>query len=63
MLENDLILAWFLEDRGARITEAEAAQLSRLLELSDSELWDLVTGRAEPADATLGPLLSALRAA
>ena len=63
MLENDLILARFLDERGARITEGEAAQLSRLLDLSDGELWDLVTGRAEPADPTLGPLVSALRAA
>ncbi len=63
MLENDLILARFLDGRGERITEAEAAQLSRLLDLPDGELWDLLSGRAEPADATLGPLVSALRAA
>jgi antitoxin CptB len=63
MLENDLILARFLDGRGQRITEAEAAQLSQLLDLPDGELWDLLSGRAEPADATLRPLVSALRAA
>ena len=63
MLENDLILARFLEARGERDHGGEAAQLTRLLDLADGELWDLLSGRAEPADATLRPLVSALRAA
>ena len=63
MLENDLILERFLDARGDGMTDAEAAQLSLLLELGDGELWDLLSGRAEPADATLHPLVSALRAA
>ena len=63
MLENDLVLARFLDARGERITEAEAAALARLLDLPDGELWDLVSGRAEPGDATLRPLVAALREA
>jgi antitoxin CptB len=63
LLENDLILARFLEARGRRLEEAEEAQLSRLLDLTDGELWDLLAGRTEPADPTLRPLVSALRAA
>jgi antitoxin CptB len=63
LLENDLILARFLEARGERLDEAAAAQLSRLLDLADGELWDLLSGRIEPADPTLRPLVSALRAA
>jgi succinate dehydrogenase flavin-adding protein (antitoxin of CptAB toxin-antitoxin module) len=63
MLENDLILARFLDARGDGMTEAEAAQLSQLLDLGDGELWKLLSGRAEPADATLCPLVAALRAA
>jgi len=63
LLENDLILARFLEVRGARLDEAEAAQLSRLLDLADDELWDLLSGRTEPRDPTLRPLVSTLRAA
>jgi antitoxin CptB len=63
MLENDLVLARFLEARGERLTEAEALELSRLLDLADDELWDLLSGRREPADAALVPLVTALRAA
>ena len=63
MLENDLILARFLDARGEAITAGEAAELIRLLDLADGELWDLLSGRAEPADATLRPLVSALRTA
>jgi antitoxin CptB len=63
LLENDLILARYLDARGEAITVEEAAALDRLLDLSDNELWDLICGRAEPADADLRPLLAALRAA
>ena len=62
MLENDLILARFLEARGAAMSEAEVAALDRLLDLSDNELWDLLSGRSEPDDppcaagACCGPL-------
>ena len=63
MLENDLILARFLDARGAAITADEVAGLDRLLDLADNELWDLLSGRAEPADAALGPLLRTLRTA
>jgi antitoxin CptB len=63
LLENDLILARFLDARGDFMTEREAEQLERLLELSDGELWDLLSGRAEPDDMTLHPLVAELRAA
>jgi antitoxin CptB len=63
LLENDLVLARFLDARGAAMTSDEAVALDRLLDLADDELWDLLAGRAEPADATLRPLVAALRAA
>ena len=63
MLENDLILARFLDARGETMTEDDLAALHRLLDLADNELWDLLAGRAEPEDASLRPLLDALRAA
>ena len=62
MLENDLILARFLDARGDALTEAELTALDRLLELSDAELWELLSGRREPGDAALKPLVEALRA-
>ena len=63
LLENDLILARFLDARGEAITEDEVAALDRLLDLTDNELWDLMSGRTEPADASLRPLVASLRAA
>ena len=63
MLENDLILARFLDARGEVISEADEAALSRLLDFTDNELWDLLSGRAEAADASLAPLLHELRSA
>ncbi len=61
MLENDLILERFLSARAATLTVADAAALYALLDYSDSDLWDWVSGRAEPADAALAPLVECLR--
>jgi len=61
MLENDLILERFLDARGESLTEAEVASLDRLLDFADGELWDLLSGRAQPEDTALRSLLSALR--
>ena len=63
MLENDLILARFLDARGEQLTDDEMTALARLLDLADGELWDVLSGRAEPPDATLLPLVAALRTA
>jgi antitoxin CptB len=61
MLENDLVLTRFLDARGASLTEDEVAMLDRLLELPDNELWDIISGRLQPADASVVPLVAALR--
>ena len=61
MLENDLILERFLDARGASLTAAEVAALDLLLDLSDNDLWDILSGRAEPADVSLLPLVGRLR--
>jgi antitoxin CptB len=63
MLENDLILARWLEARAGGVSEAEVAALDRLLELSDNELWDLLSGRSDAVDDELRPLLASLRSA
>jgi antitoxin CptB len=63
MLENDLILARFLDARGAQMTDADVAALDRLLDLTDNDLWDLLSGRTETTDAATQPLLQSLRAA
>ena len=63
MLENDLVLTRFLDQRGAAIAEDELVMLDRLLDLPDTELWDLLSGRAAPLDDGLEPLLQHLRTA
>ena len=60
MLENDIVLARFLDARGASLAEDELAMLDVLLDLPDQELWDLIAGRAEPA-ASVAPLVAVLR--
>jgi antitoxin CptB len=63
MLENDLVLARFLEARGPALTEDEVTMLDRLLDLTDNDLWDLIAGRQEPQDQDVVPVLLQLRAA
>jgi antitoxin CptB len=63
MLENDLVLTRFLDQRGAAIAEDEVAMLDRLLDLPDTDLWDLLSGRTEPQDDAVVPLLQHLRTA
>ena len=63
MLENDLVLTRFLATRGESMTEAEIAMLDRLLDLPDNELWDIIAGRQQPDDASIAPLVRALRTA
>ena len=62
MLENDLMLERFLDARGPALGAEEVAMLDRLLDLPDGDLWDLISGKAEPGDPTLLPLVRALRA-
>jgi antitoxin CptB len=61
MLENDLVLTRFLDAKGATLTDDHAAMLDRLLDLHDNDLWDLIAGRAEPADPSVHPLVLELR--
>jgi len=62
MLENDLILARFLDAQGDALAEEDVADLDRLLDMSDNALWDLISGQAEPADPALCRLVARLRA-
>lgn len=61
MLENDILLARFLDARGGKLTAAEVAALDALLDRNDNDLWDLLSGREEPAAAALAPLVACLR--
>ena len=63
LLENDLVLARFLERHGTELDERRLAALDRLLAMDDNDLWDLVSARAECAEAGLQEMLTWLREA
>ena len=48
LLENDLILTRFLDAHEARLSDGEVDALTRLLDLADNPLMDLILARAEP---------------
>jgi antitoxin CptB len=48
LLENDLILTRFLDSHETGMTDDEVDAFSRLMELSDNELMDLLLARKEP---------------
>ena len=61
MLENDLVLARFLDRHEDGLTEHDVENLDLLLDMSDDVLWDVIAGRAEPAPA-LADFVARLRA-
>jgi len=63
LLELDLVFERFWKGEGARLTQAEAAALERLLAMPDNDLLDLVMGRTHAPDAALGEMVEILRAA
>ncbi|AIY42055.1 hypothetical protein LT85_2897 [Collimonas arenae] len=48
LLENDLILTRFLDANEVTMTDDDVDAFSRLMELSDNELMDLLLVRKEP---------------
>ena len=48
LLENDLILTRFLDAHEASLSDDEVDAMTRLLDLSDIALMELMLGRAEP---------------
>jgi antitoxin CptB len=67
LLENDLILTRFLDAHETGLSDDEVDALTRLLDLADNPLMDLILARAEPVGETDQPhvraLLARLRAA
>lgn len=48
LLENDLIITRFLDAHETTLTDEEVDAFSRLLDLADGELLDLLLARKEP---------------
>jgi antitoxin CptB len=63
LLENDLVLARFLERHAAALDAERLAALDELLALPDPELWALVSGARECAEPRLAAMLALLREA
>ncbi len=47
LLENDLIITRFLDQYEAELTDVDVAALTRLFEMSDNDLLDVLLGRQE----------------
>jgi antitoxin CptB len=61
LLENDLVLARFLDRHGTGLDAGGRAALDELLALPDPELWALVSGQRECEDGRLAALVAMLR--
>ena len=61
LLENDVVLERFLRVHAATLEGDRLAAFEVLLDYSDGELWDLVSGRAECRDPALGEVVQMLR--
>ena len=61
LLELDLVLQQFLERRLHLLDRSELAALDTLLMYPDNDLFELVMGRCEPAEARLQPVLRLIR--
>ncbi len=61
LLELDIVLARFLEQRLPGLPEDELHAFKQLLELPDNDLWDLVTGRADAEPGPAAVVVTALR--
>jgi len=50
LLENDLILTRFLDAHETDLSDEEVDALTRLLELPDNDLMELLLGQSEPQE-------------
>ncbi len=63
LLELDIVLQRFMDKHYTQLSETELQQLVTLLDISDNDLWDMITTRKELEDASLRPVLRLLQAA
>jgi antitoxin CptB len=61
LLELDLVLARFLDQRLTALSGPEREAFKSLLQRSDNDLWDLVAGRQAPPAGPEGDLVRELQ--
>jgi antitoxin CptB len=61
LLELDLVLNGFLESRFEQLTSDQRGALTRLLDLPDNDLLDMIMGRAETSDPGCAEIVRFLR--
>ena len=63
MLELDIVLGRFMERHYAALDAAQRAAFDALLDMPDTALWDIITGKASSAqpDTAQNALLQLLR--
>jgi antitoxin CptB len=55
LLENDIVLTRFLDRHEQTLSDEDVGAFTRLLELSDNDLMDLILARTEPGADLDGP--------
>jgi len=61
MLEMDILLGRFVEQRYGQLDERQREAFDELLDLPDTDLWDLVRGNKEPEQAQQREVLEWLK--
>ena len=51
LLELDIVLGRFIQQRCASLDNEQRMIFDELLDMPDTELWDVITGKREPAHA------------
>ena len=61
LLELDIVLTRFFDERLDQLSDAEIAQLEEVLQLPDNDFLDMVMGRAECRDPRIRPMIEMIR--
>jgi antitoxin CptB len=61
LLELDIVLGRFIEQRYPLMSNAERVVFDELLDYPDTVLWDVITGKKEPTHAHHGIVLGWLK--
>ncbi|OIR02554.1 hypothetical protein GALL_152670 [mine drainage metagenome] len=61
LLELDLVLERFWRRHGEDLDAEQAASLERVLELEESDLWEIICGRREIGEPRLQGMVEMLR--